>query len=516
MGRSVDNLHALDATEPYDVCVVGAGLAGIIVTLRCVQAGLRVLLLESDLPARHLLGSSPRAVAGLTFSGDTNYPPELPASRAWNGVCERFEPTDLRAPPYLPSDNPWPLVYGDLEPHYTRMEKLLRVRGGSPARGQALPPLPTSRSDRAFEALLQRFGHDVRAPAAAAPSGAAGSFNPRRELLPEVTASRTGALVSGVTVTRLRADRNGRIIGANCRTLDGVRKFARADTFVLCCGSIQTPRLLLLSRSPRFPLGIGNDYGRVGRRFTDQAILTIRAEIPHRSPLRGAREAHAATCHRTFRRYGLGAVHATFGQAPRIARPVVQPERGRKPAQWLRSLRAPLDSALTVACRIETKPSDENRITLSNRVTDPLGDPVAHLDFSYSPEDEALIAKTRALMHRWLDRFGAGHRADLGIEWSGTPAGTCRMGADTKASVCDMTLRLHASPNLYLCGAATFPIGGALPPALTVAAFADRLADHVIARARWCSRAAAVVKPRRAMPSEPAPAIELVRREPQS
>jgi glucose dehydrogenase len=526
MGRLVNNLNALDATEPYDVCVIGAGVAGIVLGVRFVQAGLRVLLLESGGSQRHwMLDARLKQLGSLDVGGDTQYPRESATPRAvgggshvWSGICERFEPGDFGAQPYMPAENPWPLSYADLERHYARVEKLFRVRGGSrrSPRERPLPRLHARRADTAFQNLVEQSGVTVRPAALATPSRDARVFDLRRELLPELLASRTGTLVSGVTVTRLRADRNGRVVGATCRTLDGAKKFARADTFIVCCGSVQTPRLLLLSRSARFPFGIGNDFDRVGRGFNDQGILTIRSEAPCRPLLQRPRAAHAQQCHRAFRRHGLGAVYPVFSQAPRILEPVAASDEDRGLVHWLQALRAPFDPTLTLKCRIETKPADSNRVTLSRATVDSLGDPAAHLFFDYSAEDLALIGKTRAMMHRWLDRCGAERHVDGGLTWAGAAAGTCRMGTDPRASVCDATLRVHTSPNLYLCGAETFPVGAALPPALTIAAFADRLASHVVARARWCSRAAATTRTRRRMPSEPAPTVALTRREPQS
>src|SRR5690606_40997604 len=68
-----------------------------------------------------------------------------------------------------------------------------------------------------------------------------------------------------------------------------------------------------------------------------------------------------------------------------------------------------------------------------------------------------LIARTRAWLERWLERLGAAAAAQDEIEWAGCPAGTCRMGADPRTSVCDSTLRVHATPNLYVCGAEALP-----------------------------------------------------------
>jgi choline dehydrogenase-like flavoprotein len=151
---------------------------------------------------------------------------------------------------------------------------------------------------------------------------------------------------------------------------------------------------------------------------------------------------------------------------------------------------------------------------LSPSAPDLLGDPDARLVFDYSAEDLELITRTRAWLARWLERLGPTGSAQSEIEWAGSPSGTCRMGADPRNSVCDSTLRVHSSPNAYICGAAAFPRGGAVPPALTVAALAHRLADHITARARWCARA--TTKPKRAItPATVAAPIPLIRRRPQ-
>jgi choline dehydrogenase-like flavoprotein len=364
--------------------------------------------------------------------------------------------------------------------------------------------------------MIRRCGIAVRAPAVATPVGSARTFEIRDELLPEFLESRNGAFVSGVTATRLRADRNGRIVGVTCRTLDGGRKLARAHSFVLACGGVQSARLLLLSKSQRFPRGIGNDHDRVGRGFNDHALIAVSGYLPKHALFHKPREAHASHCYRAFRRNGLGAVQPVFSQTPRIARLISNHEAADWPRQALRALQAPFDPVLEIAGHIETKPLDSNRVSLSRSCSDPFGDPAAHLHFAYSSEDRHLIRKTRELLNRWLIRIGAqiGKETDE-VAWAGNAIGTCRMGPDPGSSVCDPTLRVHATPNLYLCGAETFPSGSALPPALTIAAFAHRLADHVIARARWCSRAPTTRQPR-PVPTAAAPAVALLRRRPQS
>src|SRR5690554_6722951 len=94
MRSDVSNFDAFDAVEPFDVCVIGAGLAGCLVGLRLVRAGLRVLLIESA-SLRDL--EAPRA-RRCEINGDTRYA-SVPR-RAWDGACERLERGDFRAHPY--------------------------------------------------------------------------------------------------------------------------------------------------------------------------------------------------------------------------------------------------------------------------------------------------------------------------------------------------------------------------------------------------------------------------------
>lgn len=509
MGRSARNFEALDATEPYDVCIAGAGIAGTVLGLKLVRAGLRVLLVDSRThrdPKHETAGEAAHQL-----------PPQSPrksgGAHVWHDVCERLDPGDFRVHPYNRRSNPWPIGYADLEPHYRAAERMLRVRQTPPAPGRELPQYEPDRFDAALAALLRRHGIDVKGAARATPGRGRTTFDVSIELLPEFVQSRTGTFVSGVTVTRFVTDGNGRVIGADCRAPDGTSKTARAATFVAAAGAVETPRLLLLSRSPRFPHGLGNDLARVGRGLTDQAIVRAHGRIERlgRRPRLPA-PLHTEQFHQMFRRDGLGAVHPFF---ERSAVGFVGAWRTGSIGWRTRLADAALRrEAVTLACRIETVPTDVNRVTLSPASLDAFGDPCARLVFEYSVEDLALIARTRAWLDRWLERLGAGARSQHDIEWAGSLAGTCRIGADPRTSVCDATLRVHSSPNLYVCGAATFPRGGAVPPALTVAALAHRLAEHISARARWCARATSK-PPRTPAVATLATPIPLVRRRPQ-
>src|SRR5690606_1429995 len=103
MSHSVNTLEAFDTTEPYDVCVIGTGIAGSILGLRLVQAGLRVLLLEAPAPRHTLFDGGKSGACSYEVSGDTGYPLRLSGAHsgsAWSGICERFDPSDFQVQAY--------------------------------------------------------------------------------------------------------------------------------------------------------------------------------------------------------------------------------------------------------------------------------------------------------------------------------------------------------------------------------------------------------------------------------
>ena len=143
-----------------------------------------------------------------------------------------------------------------------------------------------------------------------------------------------------------------------------------------------------------------------------------------------------------------------------------------------RVVRAPL----FVGAGIEMKISPANRVTLSRAHTDLFGNPIAHLIMNYSEEDRRLLDRGRGLLRDWLRRLEARGVHELEVAWSRHHQGACRMGRSPATSVVDADLRVHETPNLYVCGSEVFVTGGAMQPSLTIAALALRLADHLAGR----------------------------------
>ena len=139
-------------------------------------------------------------------------------------------------------------------------------------------------------------------------------------------------------------------------------------------------------------------------------------------------------------------------------------------------------TALYIGASIEMRISDSNRVMLSKTMKDCFGNPLAHLIFNYTEEDLRTLDRSRDLIREIYRKLGATDVREVEASWSRHHQSTCRMGDNPRMSVVNRNLRIHESPNLYLCGSEVFVTGGAMQPCLSIAALAHRLADHLVSR----------------------------------
>jgi choline dehydrogenase-like flavoprotein len=463
------------------------------------KKGIHTLILESGTGmGQWLFDRRVRRLAEYEHTGDTCYPVTKTKARLlggnsnfWTGRSERFHPSDFESHPYTPSDNPWPIAYPDLDRYYERAEMTLRVRGGlrssfAPPRGKTLP-LPPSPDISYLKDLFLQAGIQADDSPTATPARSLRFFRVQKEILPSFLKSSNGKVLTNATVTKLLVNSSGSVTGAAFSTLAGHTGVVRSRIFVVAAGGIETPRLLLLSRSDQFPTGIGNNYDRVGRFFNEHPTINFYSRIHHELrtilPTNKIGRTHQLYSH--FRSDGLGAILPVFRQAWILPHHVM-PSRISKLPRHIRSMFTRfVRPVLYLGVTTEMKPCPENRVTLSTHRVDSFGNPIAHLIFNFSPEDLQLLNRCRELARSILTRVGATHIYESDLAWSRHHQGTCRMGADPKTSVVDKNLKVHDCPNLYLCGAEVFVTGGAMQPVLTIAALAHRLADHLDSYLVW-------------------------------
>ena len=442
----------------FDVCIIGSGPAGAVLGKDLVDRGVRTVILESGPdPYRGAWHSRHSALEVYRSTGTLEYPVVATRARAlggssilWTGRCVRLRPVDFEDTPYTANAR-WPIAFADLEPYYERADRTLRVTGGARMNDRVAD---RARDHSAIRSLMAEAGVAVDATPTSNGVWAPGPIRIVTDVLPAFAESEHATLVSGVTVTRLVADRRGHVNAVQVRTLDDARMIVEAGVVVVACGGIETTRLLLLSRSAAFRAGLGNDHGRVGRGFMEHPNLTFRGRLSRRIAPSGW--ARSEQFYEVLKRRGLGSV---------IMRVRSRPD-------------AP--DVLEMGFGIEMFPSDGNRVALVPGAVDYFGDPAAGVALHFSEADHQTLEAGRTLIRSIYADVGARDVHQEGeLTWSHHHMGSCRMGDDPRTSVVDRTLRVHASPNLYLCSSAVFPTSGNASPTVAITALAHRLADHL-------------------------------------
>lgn len=514
------------ARDDWDVVVVGAGVGGATLGHALAAAGRRVLIIEKGhdgfptpqpfgvqfedaaarLDAAHWPARITTRIDGRT--SDVFAPLGCGSggsSTLYAATLERLERDDLE--PAAGSDWPrWPMAYDTLRAWYAAAERLYRVVGTpDPLSGEADPPLPApppaSAVDAALAASFADAGlHPYRLHVGIAYVPGCGECGGRpcplpckmdanRACLAPAVARHGATLLNDCEVVRIEAGRD-RVEAVECRRgTESVR--VRARMFVLAAGAYRTPALLLGSCNPRWPHGLANGSGQVGRNLmfhaTEMFAVWPAARAATAGPRKtiGLRDFYRVDGERfgAFQSTGLDAdygaiLHMLLARFDRSALRRLKPLRAllRMPARLAALL---LGDATVFALLIEDRPHPENRVVLDR-------DDPGRIRIDYTIPDELRRRATtaRAVVRR---RLGLRHVLPLGSDVElnlGHPCGTCRAGDDPATSVVGADCKAHELANLYIADASFFPSSGGANPSLTIAANALRVADAVELRLR--------------------------------
>jgi choline dehydrogenase-like flavoprotein len=444
----------------------------------------------------------------------------------------------------------WPLGYDEFEPWYAEAERQVGLSGrvvpqpphlaeprSTPTYPQ--PPLAEHPLAQRVDATAARLGlHSVplsravlsadlpdapgKARQACDYNGYCGSYgcavgakgSALAAFVHRAVATGRCDLVSRARVTQLETDAAGAIRAAHWVDAAGTAQRTEASIFVVACQALESARLLLLSRGPRHPHGVGNTSGQVGRNLLfcsfgagwgdfalarDPALASAepfvnrilqdwyyydpadpgrragRADVP---PAPGLVKAGTLN----FLRMHPNPVLAGITQALWDERPQAVPLWGPALKERLRWYFRDV-----VHLRFETfsdwLPHDGCWVRLSRDVKDSRGLPVAHVRAINHPRS---LAAVRYLVDRGVEVMEAmGARAVRTPDSFGGPstnliAGTCRFGDDPRTSVLDRDCRVHDTPNLYVTDGSFMPSGGSVPYTLTIYANALRVAHHIV------------------------------------
>jgi gluconate 2-dehydrogenase alpha chain len=542
------------------VCVVGLGAAGGTIAAGLAARGLHVVGLECGPERRPRKGSAPfgddeiaHVVDGALMLREPEVlvldggPPRTGTWLArntgvggpyvWAGFAYRFHPSDFRvasevgvAPGTSVAD--WPISYADLEPWYEAAETLARVAGTAgehPFEAPRRHPFPHAPRPRLAGARLLADAapalgwHPYHPPAAilGVPEGGRGAcdgcgactfYGCHRDakFATGVTALAPGSgadlasleIRAGATAVEVVCDAGGRPSAVRYLAADGEAHEQPAGAVVLALNAPYVARLLLLSRSPAHPAGLGNASGQVGRHVTfhtgafaygvyDEPIHADRGPAPQVA-VDDCNESRPWAAGAPFRRGGVlhGGMPAAFTGGPlafaraldvTIPLPEGVPRFGEALVRFAAHA-YPRHQAVYVLG--EDLPQASNRVALDPEVRDSLGLPALRIEYAPHPED---VAQHDALLDaaaRWLAASGATtvvrapSRIPGGI-YAGHCHGTTRMGTDPATSVTDSYGLVHGTGNCFVAGAGPFVTAAGLNPALTILALALRAVEPI-------------------------------------
>ena len=518
-------------TDRYDIAIIGTGAGGGTLAWALAGTGKRILILErGEYVPREKDNWSTRAV---NLEGkyqtkevwrDASGEPLHPHTNYWVGGNTKFygaalfrlRREDFGELKHHDGISPaWPIAYEDLEPYYTRAERLYHVHGErgvdptDPPAGAPYPHPPVSHEPR-IQQLADDWARLGCRPFHVPLGVMLDEQNPRQSRCircetcdghPCLVYAKADAqvicvdpalehsnvtLMTGAYVRRLETSASGREVTGIVVERGGATETYAADVVVVACGAINSAALLLRSASDRHPRGLANGSDVVGRHYMGHVNSVLMALSKCPNPTVFQKTLALNDFYFGAEDWGFPMGHISF-----VGKLDADTLRGGAPAiapGWTLDLMArhSLDFWLTS----EDLPDPDNRVTLDRN---------GAIVLPYRPNnDEAhrrLAGKLKNLMTQQTKCGVHGHECHEGLFARSLYLGqriplagvahqneTIRFSRDPKTSALDVNCRAHEVENLYVVDGSFFPSSAAVNPALTIVANALRVGDHLKSR----------------------------------
>jgi choline dehydrogenase-like flavoprotein len=436
-------------------------------------------------------------------------------AQAW-----RFQEKDFRmASTYgTPSGSTladWPISYSDLEPYYDKVEYEIGVSGdvapdpfhAPRKRPLPMPPLPPNREYAILKPAAQRLGlhpfdlpmlrnsvpYNGRPPCmrcrwcvgfACEVNAKAGTQN---TVIPRALATGNCELRTGCMAKEVMTDSRGNVTGvAYFDARDQLRE-QTADIVIVSSAAVETARLLLNSKSPMHPKGLGNQYDWVGRNLqghTYSGAWGLFEGDLYDDLGPGASIAISDYNHGNPGLIGGAMLANEFIRLPYQfvgAPPPEVPQWGRAHKEFMRQW---YRRSIAIQGPTQEVPIAESRVEVDPKVKDYWGLPVARLSGGKHPKTTETATAMTQRAEAWLREAGAirtwPRLPGRGTSGGQHQAGTCRMGNDPKTSVVDAHCKVHGVDNLFVADASVHVTNGGFNPVLTIMANAYRVSDFLV------------------------------------
>ncbi len=512
-----------DFNDDDTIVVIGSGAGGGTLANELCQRGLKVVLLEAgkhltkdnfvndDWAAYDMLSWLDKRTASGNWRVAKDYP-NAPSwhckvvggtTTHWSGCTYRFTENEMRARSLF-GDIPgaslidWPLTLAELTPYYEAAERKMGV-----TRSNGLPALPANNNFKVMYWGAKRLGlqqistgsHAINAlPYDGRPASIQDGFTASGDKhdarwstlnteIPRALATGRLDLRPQSRVIKIEHSPEGEASGVVYVDAAGTTRRQAAAMVVLAGNCVESSRLLLHSASAKYPNGLANGFGHVGRHYLRHIILTVWSifEQPvnmHRGEIM-AGVIKDFVVHDATRGFAGG----YYIELNSMGLPVTA--ASLDPGWWGRDFAGVMEQYSKMAGIFmtgEDMPQPDNRVTLSATETDAFGVPVANLHYDEHANDLLMRNhgyKTLTAIHQ---AAGAKRSIQAPAYSASHNLGSNRMSARPEDGVLNRHGETHEVKNLFIADGSAFASGGACNPTLTIVALAIRQAEYIANR----------------------------------
>ncbi len=514
----------------HDVLIIGSGAGGGMAAYILARLGVKCLLLDAgplvdyerqrvlkpvyDLPYRGFgrPGQFPHVTQASEFDAHMwvdekqnpyTYPENDPyywvRMRMVGGKTMRWGRASWRLSDYVfrgrdhdgYGDN-WPIRYADIGPYYDRVEPLFHVMG----RNEGLPQLPDGKllaDESPDSASIQRFRDAAKARGilTTKPRRATGTLaSSYNLLLPPALETGNLTLVPNAVVREVTVDpKTGLANGVAFADRRSKREYeAKARVVVVAASCLESTRILLNSRSPRHPGGLGNSSGVLGHYLFDQFYIkgVVQAIVPEARGGRGGRGLMGGAGYiPRFRNLQSREKNFLRGYAYDFSSggtpsPRCFPLFGEP---LLKELSDCTGAGFSMTTMGEVLPRKKSHARINPDVKDEWGIPALHISQKYTDNEHAMAKDSEQVAVELCRAAGfevlASHSQMVPPGESIHELGSCRMGSDPTTSVLNGLNQSHDVKNLFVVDGSSFVSGGVQNPTLTILALSMRASEYL-------------------------------------
>ena len=492
------------------VVVIGSGAGGGTLSNELAQKGIDVVCLEAGSRlALDDIENDPSTMNERIGWNDRRLGAEVwlcktvgGTTMRWSGITPRIQAHEFKArSTYGFLDDTtlidWPLTLEELEPYYDKAELRMGVTGT-----HDMPPSFETANYKVLRAGGQKVGYKEITSARTAINSEPYDGRPGclqigfchygcrigakwSTLYTEVPkAEQTGhfELRTGAMVLKINHDVRGKITSVIYRDAEGNVQEQKARAVAVAGNVVETTRLLFNSESSRFPNGLANTSGQLGRNYMRHVTTAVTAIMPGKvSFYKGPAQAGLIMdeqYHRADRGFAGGYFIETSGVEPlRVV--LGLPGWGEKLAAQMEQY----ENLAGVFITGEDPPQADNRITLHLTEKDENGLPVPVIEYAMHPNSLAMQAHANRKSAEIYEALGGEAISKVeGVGFGCHNMGVARMSDDPADGVTNRWGQAHDIPNLFVSDGSVFTSSAAANPTLTIVALALRQADHIADR----------------------------------